>query len=150
MLPCCTCDCAPTVCWTMGFVAFLPVLRSSLLWVCWFLWVLFSHLVHNLRDGVTPAGLRLVYPRSERRFRVFSISLLGCFFVFTALRDIVTIWVRCVGRSHSCATDGCRGCFALSPSGWASTLCLRLLLVPCHCRCVSWWSSLRKRVFGCP
>ena len=28
MLTCCTCDCAPTVCWAKGFVAFLPVLRS--------------------------------------------------------------------------------------------------------------------------
>ena len=36
-------------------------------------------MVHTLRDGVTPAGSRLVCPRSERRFRV-------------------TIWVRCVGQ----------------------------------------------------
>ena len=28
MLTCCTCGCAPTVCWAKGFVAFLPVLRS--------------------------------------------------------------------------------------------------------------------------
>ena len=28
MLPCCTCGCAPTVCWAKGFVAFLPVLHS--------------------------------------------------------------------------------------------------------------------------
>ena len=26
MLTCCTCGCAPTVCWTDGFVGFLPVL----------------------------------------------------------------------------------------------------------------------------
>ena len=38
--------------------------------------------------------------------------------------------------SHFCVTDGCRWCFALSPSGWASNLCLRLLLAPCHCRSV--------------
>ena len=56
---------------------------SSLLWLCKFLWVLFSHMVHNLRDGVTPAGSRLVCPRSERRFKVFSLSLLGCFFVLS-------------------------------------------------------------------
>ena len=49
-----------------------------------------------------------------------------------------------------CATDGGRWCCALSPYGWASNLCLRLLFAPCHYRCVSWWSSLRLRVFGCP
>ena len=52
--------------------------------------------------------------------------------------------------SHLCATNGCRWCFALSPSGWASTLCLRLLLALCRYRRVYWWSSLRPRVFGCP
>ena len=35
---------------------------SSLLWLCKLLWVLFSHMVHNLRDGVTPVGSRLVCP----------------------------------------------------------------------------------------
>ena len=44
---------------------------SSLLWFCKSLWVLFSHMVHNLRDGVTPVGSRLVCPRSERWFSVF-------------------------------------------------------------------------------
>ena len=48
---------------------------SSLLWFCKFRWVLFSAMVHTLRDGVTPAGSRLVCPRSERRFSVFSLSL---------------------------------------------------------------------------
>ena len=43
---------------------------SSLLWFC-----KFSPMVHTLRDGVTPAGSRLVCPRSERRFSVFSLSL---------------------------------------------------------------------------
>ena len=138
MLPCCTCGCAPTVCWTKGFVAFLPVLRSSLLWFCRFLWVLFSHMVHNLRDGVTPAGSRLVCPRSVRRFSVFSLSLLGCFFVLSLPFGIWLPYVSGVlVGSHFCATDGCRWCFALSPSGWASNRCLRLLLAPCHCRSVS-------------
>ena len=49
-----------------------------------------------------------------------------------------------------CATDGCRWCCALSPCGCASNLCLRLLFAPCHYGCVSRWSSLRMRVFGCP
>ena len=56
---------------------------SSLLWFCKLLWVLFSHMVHNLHDGVTPAGSRLVCPLSERRFHMFSLSLLGCFFVLS-------------------------------------------------------------------
>ena len=41
---------------------------SSLLWFCKSQWVLFSPMVPTLRDGVTPAGSRLVCPRSERRF----------------------------------------------------------------------------------
>ena len=52
---------------------------SSRLWFRKFRWVLFSPMVHTLRDGVTRAGSRLICPRSERRFRV-------------------TIWVRCVGQ----------------------------------------------------
>ena len=48
---------------------------SSLLWFCKFRWVLFSPMVHTLRDGVIPAGSRLVCPRSERRFSVFFLSL---------------------------------------------------------------------------
>ena len=37
--------------------------------VYWFQWLLFSIRVPYLRDGVTPAGSRIVCPRSERRFR---------------------------------------------------------------------------------
>ena len=44
-----------------------------------FQWVLFSTWVPNLRDGVTPAGSRIVCPRSERRFSV-------------------PIWIRCTGQ----------------------------------------------------
>ena len=36
--------------------------------VYWFQWLLFSTRVPYLRDGVTPAGSRIVCPRSERRF----------------------------------------------------------------------------------
>ena len=39
--------------------------------MCRFLWVLFTPRVRNLRDGVTPAGSRLLVPRSERRFSLF-------------------------------------------------------------------------------
>ena len=53
-------------------------------------------MVHNLRHGVTPVGLRLVCPRSERRFNMFFSFPFGLFLcVVTALRDMVTIWVRC-------------------------------------------------------
>ena len=38
--------------------------------VYWFQWLLFSTRVPYLRDGVTPAGSRIVCPRSERRFSV--------------------------------------------------------------------------------
>ena len=45
----------------------LPSIR---LWVYWFQRLLFSTRVPYLRDGVTPAGSRIVCPRSERRFSV--------------------------------------------------------------------------------
>ena len=48
---------------------------SRLLWFCKFQWVLFSPTIHTLRDGVTPAGSRLVCPRSKRRCSVFFLSL---------------------------------------------------------------------------
>ena len=43
---------------------------SIRLWVYWFQWLLFSTRVPYLRDGVTPAGSRIVCPRSDRRFSV--------------------------------------------------------------------------------
>ena len=43
---------------------------SVRLWVYWFQWLLFSTRVPYLRDGVTPAGSRIVCPRSERMFSV--------------------------------------------------------------------------------
>ena len=43
---------------------------SIRLLVLWFQWLLFSTRVPYLRDGVTPAGSRIVCPRSERRFSV--------------------------------------------------------------------------------
>ena len=52
--------------------------------------------------------------------------------------------------SHLIANDGCCWSLALHPSGWASSLCLRLLFAPCHWRRVSWWSSLWPRVFESP
>ena len=52
-----------------------------------------------------PCGVEAIV-RSERRFGVFSLSL----------------WAG-------------RGCCALSPYGWASNLCLRLLFAPCPTGC---------------
>ena len=43
---------------------------SIRLWVYWFQCLLFSTRVPYLRDGVTPAGSRIVCLRSERRFSV--------------------------------------------------------------------------------
>ena len=103
---------------------------SSLLWFCKSRWVVFSPVVHTLRDGVTPAGSRLVCPRSERRFshQMGQVS----WSVYSYVRPTVSV-----------------GAAPLSTYGWASNLCLRLLFAPCHYRCVSWWSSLKTRVFGC-
>ena len=100
---------------------------SSWLWLCRFLWVLFSHMVHNLRDGVTPAGSRLVFPRSEQ-----------------------SIWIRCVGWFPLMLDQ--RLSLVLRPFSFCMgfNLCLRLLFAPCRYRRISWWPSLRPRVFGCP
>ena len=43
---------------------------SIRLLVYWFQWLLFSTRVPYLRDWVTPAGSKIVCPRSERRFSV--------------------------------------------------------------------------------
>ena len=50
-----------------------------------FLWVLFSHMAHTLRDGVTPVGSRLVCPRSERWFVCFPFPFGLFLLVVTAL-----------------------------------------------------------------
>ena len=52
---------------------------SIRLLVYWLQWLLFSTRVPYLHDGVTPAGSRVVCPRSERRFSV-------------------PVWVRFTGR----------------------------------------------------
>ena len=82
----------------MGFVNFLPVLRSSLLCFCWFLWVLFSHMVHSLCDGVTCGVEACLSSIGTKVSCVFSFPFGLFLHVVTALRDMVTIWVRCVGR----------------------------------------------------
>ena len=47
--------------------------------------------------------------------------------VVPALRDEDTIWVSCWLGEPAAG----HGCCALSPYGWASNLCLRLLFAPC-------------------
>ena len=71
---------------------------SCWLWLCRFLWVLFSHMVHILRDGVTPVGSRLVCLDRNEGLVCFSFPF-GLFLrVANVLRDMVTVWVKCVGR----------------------------------------------------
>ena len=64
---------------------------SSLLWMCWMLWVLFSHMVLNLRDGVTPAGSRLVWSSIGTKVWVCFSFPSGL-----VLHDGVTLWVESV------------------------------------------------------
>ena len=61
----------------LGFLM-LPACPSPSfgLLVYWFLWLLFTR-VPYLRDGVTPAGSRIVCPRSERRFSLH-LGLVHC------------------------------------------------------------------------
>ena len=69
MLPCFTYGCAHTYCWAWGFICFLPVLRPPTgSWSAGSSG--YSSPLGFLRDGVTPAGSRIVCPRSERRFRL--------------------------------------------------------------------------------
>ena len=86
---------------------------SSLLWFCKLLWVLFSHMVHNLRDGATLAGSWLVCPRSERRFNMFSLSLLGCFFVLSLPLGIWSPYGSGVGRFPLLHDRRLSWCFSL-------------------------------------
>ena len=53
----------------LGFLMLPACVSPSIgLLVYWFQWLLLSTGVPYLRDGVTPAGSRIVCPRSERRF----------------------------------------------------------------------------------
>ena len=80
---------------------------SSFLWMYRLLWFLFSHMVRNLHDGVTPAGRGWCGPQSERRF--------GFLFPFWADSSR---WSHPLGRdcfrSHSLSE--CR--FSVSLLGW--------------------------------
>ena len=67
---------------------------SSWLWFCEFRWVLFSPMVHTLRDGVTPAGSRLVCLDRNEGLVCFPFPFGLFLHVVPALRDEVTMWVR--------------------------------------------------------
>ena len=95
----------------------------------------------GVEAGLSSIGTKVWY--------VFSFPF-GLFLrVVTALRDMVTIWVRCVGQFPLMHDQ--RLSLVLRPfSFWMGfALCLRLLFAPCRYRRISWWPSLRPRVFGC-
>ena len=132
MLPCCTCGCAPTASWTKGFVGFLPVLRPP------------------AGSGSASSG-GFSSPLWFPPFAMGSPLRGRGSFVLDRNEGLESPYGSGVLVSFLfCATDGCRWCCTLSLCGRASNLCLRLLFAPCHYGCVSWWSSLRARVFGCP
>ena len=79
MLSCCICGCATTVCWTKGFVGFLPVLRPP---AC--------------SGSASPSGFS-----SPLWFTPFAMGspLQGRgLFVLDRNEGLVTIWVRCLGQ----------------------------------------------------
>ena len=99
MLPCCTCGCVPTVCWAKGFVAFLPVLCSPAVsgyaGSCGFS----SPVWFTTFAMGSPLRSRGWFVLDRYEGLVCFLFPFGLFLhVVTALRDIVTIWVRCVGR----------------------------------------------------
>ena len=87
-----SCGCTPTVCLATGIVNLYTVISSTASsGSAEFLRVLFYHMVQNLRDGVTPAGSRLVM--SSMGTKVWSELYLNCWLI---LRDEVTLWVQTV------------------------------------------------------
>ena len=69
--------------------------------------------------------------------------------MFLALSSVLPfplLWFHVRLHSNCFRTWVCPWFFALVPSGWGSSLCLRRLLAPCTCWRISWWSSMRPRV----
>ena len=128
MLTCCTCGCAPTVCWTRGFVGFLPVLRPPACSGSASSGVFSSHIWFTPFAMGSPLRGRGYFVLDQNEGLVCFPFPFGLFLhVVPALRDEVTMWVRCwLG-----APAASRGCCALSTYGWASNFCLRLLFAPC-------------------
>ena len=101
-------------------------LPSFGLWVYWFNWLLFSNRVPYLRDGVTPAGSRIVCPRSERRFGL-SIELRYTGLFLAGPPASVCGYLR--ARSSGCVARWC------SPDRWSASRFAYPALSP-----VSWLS----------
>ena len=142
MLTCCSCGCAPTVSWTKGFVAFLPVLPSQ------------ACSGYASSGGFSsPIWFTTFAMGSPLRGRGL-VCFLFPFWAVSSCCHCSSEYGHHMGQvcwsvpTYARPTVGWG--FALSPSGWASNLCLRLLLAHCHSRSVFWWSSPRTRVFGCP
>ena len=123
---------------------------SIRLLVYWFQWLLFSTRVPYLRDGVNPAELRIVCPRSERRFSVpVWVRYTGQFLVgpHTSVCDVSARPVhqgalpgcpRCVHELRlSLALSSVLHCPMLEFSVASTTLAtgLGLSLVPCPTFC---------------
>ena len=123
---------------------------SIRLLVYWFQWLLFSTRVPYLRDGVNPAELRIVCPRSERRFSVpVWVRYTGQFLVgpHTSVCDVSARPVhqgvlpgcpRCVHELRlSLALSSVFHCPMLEFSVASTTLAtgLGLSLVPCPTFC---------------
>ena len=118
---------------------------SIRLWAYWFQWLLFSIRVPYLRDGVTPAGSRIVCPRSERRFSVpVWVRYAGQFMVgpHTSARPVpqgvLPGGPRCVHELRlSLAPSSVLHCPMLGLSVASTTLAmgLGLSLVPCPTLC---------------
>ena len=84
-----SCGCTPAVCLATGVVTLYPFFSyTANSGSAVFLWVLFSHMVQNLHDGVTHAWSRLVL--SSIGTKVWSGYYLHCWLI---LRDEVTLWV---------------------------------------------------------
>ena len=85
-----SCGYMPAVCLAIGVVSlYLCFNYTATSGSAAFLWVLFSHMVHSLRDGVTPAGSRLVL--SSIGTKVWSGYYFQCWLI---LCDGVTLWVE--------------------------------------------------------
>ena len=119
MLTCCTCGCAPTVCWPRGFVGFCLSFAPQLGLVLQVpVGSLLTYGSHPSRWG-HPCGVEASFVLVRNEGLVCFPFPFGLFFpVVPTLRDVVTLWVRCWFGSPAAG----RGCCTLSPYGWASTL----------------------------
>ena len=91
----------PPFAWQLGSLTCILSLALQLALVVQFLRVLFYHMVQNLRDGVTPAGSRLVM--SSIGTKVWSEPYLICWLI---LCDEANLWVETVlGLILDCDED---------------------------------------------